>query len=105
MPEHEHLLVLPTSNEFKVSRFLARLKQPASSQINQILVEQGSRLVDQLTVPERPGKSCFRFWQEGPGFDRNIFSAAALSASIDYIHMNPVDPLWFDESGTQVAHS
>ena len=40
--------------------------------------------------PGTPGKRCFRFWQEGPGFDRNIFSPEALSASIDYIHMNPV---------------
>ncbi len=139
MPEHVHLLVLPNSDGFKVSRFLARLKQPTSSQTKQILVENGSPLVDQLTVRERPGKTCFRFWQEGPGFDRNIVSAAALSASIDYIHMNPVkrglcekaidwkwssarfhadgtidpdlpqltrvDPLWFDESGTQISHS
>ena len=35
-------------------------------------------------------KFCFRFWQEGPGFDRNIFSPEALEASIDYIHNNPV---------------
>lgn len=110
------------------------------NQTNQkILVEHGSPLVKQLTVRERPGKTCFRFWQEGTGFDRNLFSAAALSASMDDIHMNPVkrglcekaidwkwssarfhadgtidpdfpqltrvDPLWFDESGTQISHS
>ena len=27
---------------------------------------------------------------EGPGFDRNLFSPAAIQASIDYIHTNPV---------------
>ena len=41
-------------------------------------------------VRERPGKHCFRFWLEGPGFDRNIFSPEAIKSSIDYIHMNPV---------------
>jgi len=41
-------------------------------------------------VKERPGKYCFRFWQEGPGYDRNILSANAITASIDYIHLNPV---------------
>ena len=50
MPEHMHLLVLPTSNESKVSCFLARLKQPTSRQIKQILVEHGSPWVEQLTV-------------------------------------------------------
>jgi putative transposase len=43
-----------------------------------------------LTVRERPGKECFRFWQEGPGFDRNLFSSDAIFASLEYIHDNPV---------------
>ena len=46
--------------------------------------------MEQLTVRERPGKFCFRFWQEGPGFDRNIFTPQAIEASINYIHENPV---------------
>ena len=90
MPEHVHLLVLPKAPESKVSRLLARTKQPTSKEVKQLLVEAGSSLVETLTVRERPGKYCFRFWQEGPGFDRNMFSAAAVSASIDYIHNNPV---------------
>ena len=77
MPEHVHLLV-------------ARTKQPTSRQIKELLIGAGSSLVERLTVRERPGKSCFRFWQEGPGFDRNIFTAAAIEASINYIHQNPV---------------
>src|SRR5262249_36637078 len=47
-------------------------------------------LLGELTVRERPGKHCFRFWQEGAGFDRNLFSPAAIAASINYIHLNPV---------------
>ncbi len=38
----------------------------------------------------RPGETCFRFWQEGAGFDRDIFSREALEASLNYLHMNPV---------------
>jgi putative transposase len=41
-------------------------------------------------VRERPGKTCFRFWQEGPGYDRNLKRAATIQAAIDYIHLNPV---------------
>jgi putative transposase len=33
---------------------------------------------------------CFRFWQEGTGYDRNLFTPAAIQASLDYIHNNPV---------------
>jgi putative transposase len=55
-----------------------------------LLESHHSALLDQLTIEERPGKHCFRFRQEGPGFDRNLFSPAAIAASIDYIHLNPV---------------
>ncbi len=90
MPEHVHLLVVPLATDSNVSRLLARTKQPASKQIKQLLVEANSSLVKTLTVRERPGKFCFRFWQEGPGFDRNLFSPEAITASMDYIHLNPV---------------
>ena len=90
MPEHVHLLVYPTLPEPDIGRFLARLKQPFSKEIKGILVDAHSSLLGRLTVRERPGKMCFRYWQEGSGFDRNIFSPEVLAASIDYIHNNPV---------------
>ena len=90
MPEHVHLLVLPRTANARVSRFLARTKQPTSKQIRQLLEARSSRLLEQLTVRERPGKYCFRFWKEGAGFDRNLFSSQAITASVGYIHMNPV---------------
>jgi putative transposase len=49
-----------------------------------------SRLLERLTIQERPGRMVFRFWQEGPGFDRNLFTVKAVTASLDYIHSNPV---------------
>ena len=90
MPEHLHLLVFPTTPNPLIGLYLARIKQPFSKQIKAILVSQGSRLLSKLTVQERPGKTCFRFWQEGPGFDRNLFSSEAISSSMEYIHNNPV---------------
>jgi putative transposase len=90
MPEHAHLLVYPTTPDPPLSRYLAWIKQPFSKQIKDILAEQGSRLLLRLTVLERPGKTCFRFWQEGPGFDRNLYSPGAISCSLEYIHNNPV---------------
>ncbi|MBN2023438.1 MAG: transposase [Pirellulales bacterium] len=90
MPEHVHLLVHPTSPTPAIGRYPARIKQPFSRQIRGLLEESGSPLLSELTVLERPGKTCFRFWLEGPGFDRNVFSAEAVAASLEYIHDNPV---------------
>ena len=90
MPEHVHLLVYPTAANPSISRYLARIKQPFSKQFKEVLLGRGSKLLSKLTVRERPGKNCFRFWQEGPGFDRNLFSADAISSSLEYIHNNPV---------------
>ncbi len=90
MPEHVHLLVYPTAVEPSIGGYLAGIKQPFSKRIKEVLVGQRSRLLAKLTVRERPDKECFRFWQEGPGFDRNLFSPDAITASLEYIHNNPV---------------
>lgn len=90
MPEHVHLLVHPITESPDFGSYLARIKQPFSKAVRLHFSKTASHLADALTVRERRGKSCFRFWQEGPGFDRNIFSASAITASIDYIHLNPV---------------
>ena len=90
MPEHVHLLVYPTTTNPPISRYLARIKQPFSKEVKDVLAGRHSSLLFRLTVQERPGKTCFRFWQEGSGFDRNLFSAEAVSLSLDYIHNNPV---------------
>jgi REP-associated tyrosine transposase len=90
MPEHAHLVVVPTGNEPKIDQYLARIKQPFSKWVKQRLMESNSPLVDRLTVQERPGKTCFRFWQEGPGYDRNLTTPTVIEAAIEYIHMNPL---------------
>lgn len=91
MPEHVHLLTFPLEEQPRFGPYLANIKQPFSKQIKEILVRHESRLVERLTVREREGKNCFRFWQEGAGFDRNLFTRDAILASIDYIHKNPVE--------------
>ena len=92
MPEHVHLLVWPESDGRSVSRFLAAVKRPFSYRIKQWL-QQRPRFRDQLTaltIRERPGKSAFRFWQEGSGYDRNLNQPGSVLSAIDYIHLNPV---------------
>lgn len=90
MPEHVHLLTLPLDEKPNLPGFLARIKQPYSSEIHRKLAATQSRLLEKLIVQERPGKFTFRYWQEGPGYDRNLNTIPAIRGSIDYIHHNPV---------------
>ena len=90
MPEHVHLLVQPTVMPVKIDNLLSATKQPYSVRIKRILEAARSPLLQKLTVLERPGKTAFRYWQEGPGYDRNLSTEAAVLAAIDYIHNNPV---------------
>jgi len=90
MPEHVHLLVYPGPNVSTIDQFLSGFKRPFSVRVKRLLQEADSPLLDQLTVHQRPGIETFRFWQEGPGYDRNLDRAETVLAAIDYIHRNPM---------------
>jgi len=81
---------LPASVPSKIQDLLYASKRPFSYRIKQLLTEQHDPLLAQLTIRERPGKFTFRFWQEGPGYDRNLTSLQSLHDAIDYLHHNPV---------------
>lgn len=89
MPTHVHLVIFPRQTEPDIGRFLAAFKQPFSKEIKQILIDNQSPLLEKLTVRERPGKTAFRFWQEGGGHDKNISLRRTLSHYLDYVHLNP----------------
>lgn len=90
MPEHVHLLVFPQRANAKVSKLLLAIKRPFSYRVKQQLQATGADLLNELTIRQRPGKQTFRFWQEGPGYDRNIRTEKVLRSILDYIHKNPV---------------
>ena len=90
MPEHVHLLVHPTEGAAKISDLLFAIKRPFSFRMKKRLETRGRSMLDELTIPTRPGVTAFRFWQEGPGYDRNLTTEKGLLASINYIHRNPV---------------
>lgn len=69
---------------------LADIKRPFSDRVKRMLVKEKSPLISDLTVRERPGKETFRFWQEGPGYDRNLSSKETILVAIKYFHLNPV---------------
>ena len=49
-----------------------------------------SKLLSKLIVRDRPGHESFRFWQQGPGYDRTLWTPIANRAAIDCIHESPV---------------
>jgi len=90
MPEHVHLLVYPTVPDYKIDRLLFAIKRPYSFRIKRVLQQSNSPLLERLTIRQRPGVTTFRYWQEGPGYDRNLTEVATVLSSIDHIHANPV---------------
>ena len=90
MPEHVHLLVFPQEKASGIDQLLKAIKRPFSYRIKRLLAQTGDPLLQTLTVHQRPGVHTFRFWQEGPGYDRNLLTSKATSAAINYIHLNPV---------------
>jgi len=90
MPEHVHLLVWTKEAEREIAELLFAIKKPFSFRIKKILQARADPLLGELTIQERPGKFTFRFWQEGPGYDRNLVSLETVLSSAEYMHNNPV---------------
>ncbi|MCA9038770.1 MAG: transposase [Planctomycetaceae bacterium] len=90
MPDHEHLLVCPEMECSPISNLLKAIKRPFSYRVKEYLKKGHNSLLNRLTIQQRPGVNTFRFWQEGPGYDRNITDEKTLLAAIQYIHENPV---------------
>ena len=89
MPEHVQA-VHPEGQGATIEGLLRAIKRPFSYRIKQLLEAQQSRLLEKLTIAQRPGVTTFRFWQEGPGYDRNLTTSKATLAAIDYLYENPV---------------
>lgn len=89
MPEHLHLLVYPGGHPEQMPEFLKELKEPVARSAIQYVKANSPSWLARLRVREG-NRVRHRFWQPGGGYDRNITSAAALRAMIDYIHANPV---------------
>ena len=90
MPDHVHLLVFPGDEAARVQKLLYAIKRPFSARLRTLLEQRNDPLLNRLMVRERPGKSTFRFWQKGPGYDRNLDDLDAVWETAEYFHQNPV---------------
>ena len=90
MPEHVHLLVQPQTMKSEISDLMFAIKRPSSYRIKQYRQDTNAAQIESLTIRQRPGQMSFRFWQEGPGYDRDFTEPGSIMAAINYIHLNPV---------------
>jgi putative transposase len=90
MPEHAHLLVMPTAQDYDISRFLLTLKTSVSWRAIVHVRRFAPRFLPRMTDLQPNGNSSLRFWQRGGGYDRNLWGPRTIWDMIDYIHANPV---------------
>ena len=90
MPEHVHLLLQPLKDEYSVSEWLKSIKNSLAKRVISDLQKQQSPLLENLKIEERPGKGSYRFWQAGPGYDKNIWSMDKAIEKARYCHRNPI---------------
>ncbi len=88
MPEHVHLLLWPKPG-YRTQTILADIKRPVGQQAIRWLEVNRPDFLERLTVRNR-NRSYHRFWQAGPGQDRNIYDPNAAHQVLEYIHNNPV---------------
>ena len=89
MPEHAHLVIFPLLAVYDIALFLKAIKQSVARKAKHFLRDHNRDWLEKLTV-QRGRRKVFRFWQTGPGYDRNIHCEDELLKKIMYIHNNPV---------------
>ncbi len=89
MPEHVHLLVYPSVENYNISLVLKAIKQSVARRAKHYLEKNGHDWLEKLSV-KHGNRNIFRFWQAGSGYDRNVTSKNELLEKIHYMHNNPV---------------
>ena len=83
------MVLRPRRIEYDIADIRQAIKEPVGRKAMQYLKEQAPHWLPRLT--RRRGRRSERlFWQSGGGYDRNVRTAKALKATIEYIHLNPV---------------
>ena len=97
MPDHVHLLIKPTDEEYSISSILKDIKTETGRKAVKYLKENNPSGLKQLSTGQQYRK--YRFWQKGGGYDRNLIKEKTLVDSIRYIHNNPVRKQLVDGPG------
>ena len=88
MPNHAHLLIYP-DQDISISAILTAIKRPFSFHALNYLQNRWPEVCEKLHV-RRGAREVRRFWQAGPGYDRNIHKDESFANTLKYMHFNPV---------------
>jgi putative transposase len=90
MPEHFHALIWPTEPVYRIDQILKSIKQSVGKRAVLFVKREAPAFLKKIKDRQPNGKTCYRFWQRGGGYDRNLSDSKAIYQQIDYIHNNPV---------------
>ena len=90
MPEHVHLLIFPTQSNYSISAVLSTIKQSVAKRALHYVRQHAPEFLTRMEDRQPNGKSSYRFWQRGGGYDRNLTEPTTISSTLDTIHANPV---------------
>ncbi|MEO2048279.1 MAG: hypothetical protein ABGX16_17140 [Pirellulales bacterium] len=74
----------------RISSILTTLKQSVSRRAIHWLKQHSPDYLTELLDQQPSGKSSYRFWQRGGGYDRNLRSTRDVHEKIRYVYQNPV---------------
>jgi putative transposase len=89
MPEHVHLLIWQRQETYEMSKILRALKAPFTRWVVGYWSSSRDRRLNRITL-RRGSRVVHRFWQEGGGYDRNLYKWESIDGAIQYIENNPV---------------
>ena len=89
MPEHVHLTLQPGAG-VTMQRVLWHLKQPVTMAALAWTRQHQPGFLARLADVRPSGRTIYRFWLRGGGYDRNMRSGNETHEKIGYIHRNPV---------------
>ena len=90
MPEHAHILLWPTQPDYEMEHILKAIKLSVSRRATIFLRHNAPQWLDRLAVRRPDGRIEHRFWEQGGGYDRNVYREDAAWNSVHYLHNNPV---------------
>jgi len=88
MPEHVHLVLYPTRDDYLIARILQSIKQPVARKALACLRDHRPGDLERLATGQR--RQAYQFRQKGDGYDRNITKVETLIETVRYLHNNPV---------------
>ena len=71
-------------------RVLWQIKRPVTATALKWVRAHSPAFLRRMADVQPSGRTTYRFWQRGGGYDRNLRRASDISEKIRYIHENPV---------------